>query len=302
MYDLIIIGGGPAGLTAGIYSARYKLNALILTAKPGGQMTEAHKIENWPGTESISGLELAKKLEGHAKKLGTKIKRAEVIDVKKNNGPFLVTTSEGERYEGISLILALGTEKRKLDIPGEDKYSGKGVSRCAICDAPLFKDKTVAVVGGSNAAAHSALLLVKYAKKVYIIYRKEAIRPDPLLEEELKGNKKIEIINNRQVKEIKGNKFIEHALLDNGENLKLEGLFIEIGGIPYAVIAKKLGIELDNDSFIIVDKAQSTNIKGVFAAGDITTGSNKLMQVITAAAEGAIAATSAYKFVKEQKK
>lgn len=264
-------------------------------------MLEAHKVENWPGEKEISGFELMKKFKGHVEKFNVEIKDGEVVDAKKEGEGFTVTTSKNEKYKAKTLLLALGLKRKKLGIPGEGKYAGKGVSRCAVCDAAFYKGKVVGVAGGSNAAANSAILLSRFAKKVYIIYRKEEIRAEPILKEEIKNNDKIEIINNAQVKEICGKDFVDSVILDSGKKLPLDGLFVEIGGMPSTVLAEGLGVRLDENKLIMVDDAQSTSVPGVFAAGDITTGSNKLMQIVTAAAEGAVAVTSAYKFLSGKK-
>jgi thioredoxin reductase (NADPH) len=290
MYDVIVIGGGPAGLSASIYASRYMLNTLVLSKDNGGAITEAHIVENYPGFESISGIELTEKFKKQAKKLGVELKDEESIGIKKEEGHFLVNN----KYKAKKVILAVGTERRKLNVPGEEEYMGKGVSYCATCDSPFYRDKVVGVVGGSNSAARAAQLLAEYAKKVYIIYRKEKIRAEPALCEQIDKNPKIEIISSTKVKEIKGDKFVNSVVFDSGEVFMLDGLFIEIGSVPAAAMPKELGVKLDDEGCIIVDEAMRTNVNGVYAAGDITTGSNKWRQVITACAEGGIAAASAY--------
>ena len=202
-------------------------------------------------------------------------------------------------YECKTLIITTGMEKRKLGIPGEKEFLGKGVSYCGTCDGPLFKDKIVGVVGGSDAAGVEALLLTEYAKKVYIIYRREQLRAEPVTFEQIKKNKKIEIIYKSNVTEIKGKQFVESVILDNGRELKLDGLFIEIGGIPTSYLVKDIGVKLTEDGHVIVDETQETNVDYIFAAGDITNASNKFKQIITAASEGCLAALSAYKHVRQ---
>jgi thioredoxin reductase (NADPH) len=294
MYDIIIIGGGPSGLTAAIYAARYKLNALVLTKEPYGTIAEASHVCNFPGFISISGFELMQRVEEQATKLGVTVEYEAVSKIR-HDKYFMIN----DTYEGKFLILALGTERRKLNIPGEKEFSGKGISYCFTCDAPLFKDKIVGVAGGADAAAMAALLLREYAKKVYIVYRKEKIRAEPMLVEQIEHDKKIEIIPNTIIKEIRGDKVITSLLFENGHEFKIDGLFVEIGSDPRNKIAKELGVELDSEGFIVVDKTQKTNIGKVFAAGDITTNSNKFRQVITACAEGAVAAESIYKLIKK---
>ncbi len=290
MYDVIILGGGPAGIAASIYSQRYQLKTILITKNIGGMIQDSHIIENYPGFKNISGMELADKFKEHLESLNIETKQAEIINIEKNDS-FVLTDKENNKYETKNIILALGTEKRKLNIKGEDKFLGKGVSYCYTCDSPFFKDKTVAVVGGSDSAAKASLLLANYAKKVYIIYRKEKLRCEPHYLEKIK-NKNIEILNNTQVLEIKGKEFVESAQLSNNQELKLDGLFIEIGTIPLTDLAKKLNIELDKNNYIKVNQDQQTNIPGIYAAGDIT--NQKLKQIITAAAQGAIAANSIF--------
>ena len=287
MYDVIIIGGGPAGVAAAIYSQRYKLKTLLITKNTGGMVLDSHLIENYPGFTKISGVELSKKFEEQIKQLNIEKIEAEIIDIDNN---LTLTDKNNNKYETKNIILALGTEKRKLNVQGEEKFLGKGVSYCYTCDAPFFKDKTVAIVGGSDSAAKAALLLADYAKKVYIIYRKENLRCEPHYLEKIK-NKNIEILNNTEIKEIKGTNFVESVTLTNSK-LKLDGVFIEIGTIPTTNLAKKLNIELDENNYIKVNNKQETNIKGVYAAGDIT--NQPLKQIITAAAQGAIAANSIF--------
>ena len=296
IYDLAVIGGGPAGLSAAIYGARYMLSTLLLCKDHGGAIAEAHVVENYPGFESISGIELTENFRKQAKKLGTDIKDDEAKGIRKEKGYFVINS----KYKAKKVILALGTWRRKLNIPGEEEFMGKGVSYCATCDAPFYRDKVVGVVGGSNSAARAAQLLAEYAKKVYIIYRKEKIRAEPMLAEKIMKNPKIEVIGNTNVREVKGDKFVNSAVFDSGEVFMLDGLFIEVGSVPSASLAKELGVKLDENSYIVVDSTMRTNIEGVYAAGDITTGSNQWRQVITACAEGGIAASSAYTDIKKE--
>ena len=303
LYDLIIIGAGPAGLAASIYASRYKIKHLILGKMFGGEALEAYKIENYPGITSASGMELMKKFQEHAQSLGVQIKQDEVTNIEKKNKDFEIITSQGKKYQTKTLILALGTKRRKLNIPGEKEFLGKGVSYCAICDAMFFKDKTVAVVGGSNSAVMSALLLSEHAKKVFIIHRKTELRAEPIMVEKVKVNSKIKIIYNTNVLEVKGtNNKLEKVILDklyqNNKELKLDGIFIEAGSVPAVALAKKIGVEVDEQNYIKITSGGATNVSGVFAAGDITCGLAKLRQIITAAAEGAVAATSVYKYLK----
>lgn len=294
IYDTIIIGAGPAGMTAAIYAARYRLKTLVISKDVGGVANLAHKVENWPGITSITGIELTQNFKKHVEASGVKIVQDEVI---KLANKFEVVTSSGKKFKSKTLILALGTVKRKLDIPGEDKFMGKGVSYCAICEAPMFKNKTVCVVGGRNSAAMAALLLSKYAKKVYIIYRRKKLNADPILIKQVEKNKKIKAVYNSEVNSILGTKFVEKIVLKDGKEMPMEGVFIEAGGIPLTDLAKELSIKLDEHSSIIVNSSMQTNIAGVFAAGDIT--NTPIDLIVTACADGAKAAYSAFKYLKK---
>ncbi len=298
-YDLIIIGSGPAGLSAGIYAGRYALKTLVLGAEAGGTANYAHRVENYPGFPSITGIKLMSNFKEHALSYA-EIKHEKVLEIKKTE-KFSVTTSSAV-YTSKAIIVASGTERRKLNI-GEDAFIGRGVSYCATCDAAFFRNRIVAVAGGNDSAAMSALLLSEYASKVYIIYRKEKIRAEPFWLNQIEKNSKITIINSTNIISVKGDKMLEEIELDrpysNSSSLKVDGLFIEIGSAPSSAFIRMIGAETDEQGYVIVDSSQATNIKGAYFAGDITTGSGKLKQIITAAAEGAIAAHSAYKFIKK---
>ena len=295
-YDLIIIGGGPAGFTAGIYAVRYNLKTLIIAATPGGLATDASEVENYPGFNRVSGYDLMQKFKDHALGLGAKLKTTQVVSVKREGQIFSVITSEGKTYSSKAIILALGTRRRKLQIPGEEEFLGKGVSYCAVCDAAFYKDKVVGVVGGSDSAAQAALLLAKYASKVYLIYRRKPLRAEPALVDKILANKKIEVVYNANVVKLAGSDKLQELILDTGQTIKADGLFVEIGGVPNTVLTKDLGVKTNDRGYIIVDPAMKTNVEGVFAAGDVTTGSNMMQQIITACAEGALSAESAYKY------
>ncbi|MCD6495693.1 MAG: FAD-dependent oxidoreductase [Candidatus Aenigmarchaeota archaeon] len=294
VYDIIIVGSGPAGLTAAVYAGRYLMKTLVIGELSGGMISEAHKVCNFPTYKSISGMELTQKMVDQVKSLGVEIRNERTEEVRKND-VFEVKTTEGV-YHGKTVILATGTEKRKLDIKGEKEFLGKGVSYCATCDAGFFKDKTVAIVGGSDAALTAALLLAEYAKKVYIIYRKDHFfRAEPAWIKQVEAEKKIEPVFNSNITEIKGGSLVESIKLDTGKELAVDGVFVEIGLIPITELAEKLDIKLEK-GHIVVDRMQRTSVPGIFAAGDIT--NNPLKQAITAAAEGAIAATTAYEKIK----
>ena len=301
-YNLIIIGAGPAGLSASIYASRYKLNHLVLGVSPGGQMGEIYEIENYPGFPSISGRELIEKFLEHSKKFGAEIRNESVVKIKKNEtGLFEVETSFGI-YQAQALIMAMGAVYRKMNIPGEKEYTGKGVSYCATCDAIFFKGKTVSVVGGGNSAVVVALELADFAKKVYLIHRGEKMSAEPAWLEKLNNLKNLEILKDNEVLEIKGKEKVEKIILTKPFNdkvsLSVDGVFIEVGTDPGVELAKKIGVETDEQNYIKVNADMSTNIAGIFGAGDITNGSNKFRQVLSACAEGALAAVGTYKMLK----
>lgn len=309
IYDLIIIGSGPAGLTASIYANRYKLSNLVIGKLPGGTITLAHKVENFPGFASISGLELGGKMVEQVKGLGADILTEDVARVEilgEAEKHFKVITESNKELEVKGLIVASGTERRKLEVPGEKEYLGKGVSYCTNCDAPFFKDKTVAQIGGSNAAVSGAVHTAEFAQKVYIIYRKNELRAEPIRVEEAKKNPKIEVIYNTNVTEVLGDgNRVTGIKLDNPyqgkSTLALDGVFVEIGGIPTSSFLRPLGVELDENDYIKVNEKMETNVPGLFAAGDVTTHGLVMSQAITACADGAIAAGNVYKYLKGQK-
>ena len=290
MNDVAIIGGGPAGLTAGIYAARYGMKAVIFSERNGGVITEAFKVCNFPSYEEISGYELTEKMINQVRKLGVRIVQAKVSGIQ-HNGNFLIKLGETE-YNARSLIIAIGRKKRLLNIPGEKEFTGRGVSYCATCDAAFFRGKKVAVIGGGNAALTSALLLSQFADEVYIIYRRDRFfRAEKMWIDAVNRENKIKPVFNSTLKSINGDNVVKSVTLNDGSELKLDGVFVDIGFDPDTTIPDSLGVRTDN-GYIVVNKKQETNVRGVFAAGDCT--NNPLKQVVTACAEGAIAATSAY--------
>lgn len=302
-YDLIIIGAGPAGYTASIYASRFKLNNLVIGEISGGLANEAHKIENYPGFIEISGMELMKKFREQAEHFGGKITNDSIVEIKKTKDIFKIKTRSEKIFSAKALILALGSSYKKLNVKGEKEFLGKGVSYCPTCDGMFFKDKIVAVIGGADSAVMAAIHLADIAKKVYLIYRKEKLRAEPIWTERAEKNKKIEIIYQTNILEIQGTAKVKQVILDtpykDKKELSLDGVFIEIGSVPNSVLIKDLNLSSDQEGFINIKDDGSTNIEGIFAAGDVTTGTNKLRQVITSAAEGAIAAKSAFNLLKK---
>jgi thioredoxin reductase (NADPH) len=303
IYDLIIIGAGAAGLTASVYASRYKLEHLIFGVEPGGQINEIHSVENWPGTIAISGRDLISNMVAQVNNFGVQIRGESISSIKKNEAEIFEVETGRDKYLAKAIILAMGTSYKKMNIPGEKEFTGKGVSYCATCDAMFFRDKIVSVVGGGNSAVVVALELADFASKVYLISRGERLSADPVWLDKLASNPKIEIIRETNVVEIKGDTKVEKIILDktlpdDKTFLTVDGVFIEIGSEPGIELARKLGVETDEQNFIKVGIDQSTNVSGVFAAGDVTTGSNKFRQIVMATAEGALAANGVYKKLK----
>ena len=300
-YSLIIIGAGPAGLTASIYASRFKVDNLIIGQALGGLVFEAHKICNYPSETEITGFELVNKMQEHAKKFGTSIIIDKVVGVDKvDNNEFKITTQSNKEFYAQTILLATGTEHRKMNLPNENKFLGKGVSYCATCDAMFYRDKTVAVIGGSDSANTTSLYLAEVAQKVYQIYRGEKLRGEAVWIEQIKNNKKIEVIYQTQVKGLVGDEKLKSIILDkpykSNSTIKLDGLFVEIGTVPQKVLIKDLSLKTDERDYVIVGQDQKTSQVGVWAAGDITNSSNNFRQIITACSEGAIATENIFKF------
>lgn len=306
-YDLIIVGAGPAGLAASIYASRYKINHLVLGGPSlGGTIALAHQVENYPGFPNISGLELAQNFLNHAQSLGGKIINQEVVEIKKADGFIVLTAGDKKKYRVKTVIIATGTKRRKLNVPGEDEYLGKGVSYCATCDAAFYKNRVAVVVGGANSACSGAIHLASFAQKVYLIYRKNNLRADPAWVDEVKTIENITIIYNNNVTAIEGDgQKVTQVKLDQPyqgqKNLATNGIFIEIGGAPVIDLIKSLGVKTDKQNFILTDQSMATNIAGIFCAGDANAWQKQCQQAVVAAAEGAIAATSVYQYLNRSK-
>ncbi|OGI16713.1 MAG: hypothetical protein A3J63_05050 [Candidatus Moranbacteria bacterium RIFCSPHIGHO2_02_FULL_40_12b] len=302
-YDLAIVGAGPAGLSASVYASRYGIKNIIIGEMPGGLTTKTHEIGNWLGTEKITGFEFAQKAANHAKSYSAEIISATVDQLEEKNGNFILFASDGKKIEAKTILLAMGTRHRKLGIPGEKEFLGKGVSYCATCDGFFFRGKIVAVAGGNDSAAEAAVFLAGIAEKVYIIYRGEKLRAEKFWTEAIKNNSKIEVICNTSIKEIEGDQRVEGIILDNprqnSETLKVDGIFIEIGLDPNTELVRNLEVDLDEEGYIKISPDGKTSTRGVWAAGDITDGSNKFKQIVTAASEGAIAARGIQQYLKK---
>jgi len=300
-YDTLILGAGPAGLAAALYAGRYNLKTAVIAKSIGGATISAGAIENWPGFFG-TGKKLMEIFKMHSEKFGARFLEAEVTGVRKDSNGFVLLVGEKEIH-GKTLILALGLSRRKLDIEGEKKFLGKGVSYCTTCDGIFFKKKIVAVIGGSDSAAKSALYLSELAEKVYLIHRGNELRCEPVYLKQMKEAGNIKLILNSEIKKIHGISHVSGIIIENQKgkktNLNVDGVFIEVGALPAGKIAKELRVSMNRKGSIITNKNAETNLPGVFAAGDTT--DNPLKQVVTAAAEGAIAAKSAYDFLRMKK-
>ncbi len=276
MYDLVIIGGGPGAVAAGVYAARKKMRVLLIAQEFGGQSLVSSDIQNWIGTKSVSGLELAKMFEEHLRAQ----EDIEIIDsdlvnkVSKRDEGFLVETENGKSVETKTVLVVSGSRRKRLGIPGEDKLDGRGVVFCSTCDAPLFKDKIVAIVGGGNAGVEAVLDSIPYASKIYLIVR-SIIKADLVTQEKIKKSSKLEIILNAEIQEILGDDFVTGLRYKNKEfrevkELKLDGVFVEIGSIPNSDFVKSL-VNTNEIGEIIVDhKNQASSFEGIWAAGDVS--------------------------------
>jgi thioredoxin reductase (NADPH) len=300
IYDLVVLGAGPAGMTAAIYAGRYNLKTLVVGKSVGGTVNLAGEIENWPGFIG-SGMELMGNIRNQVEKFGAEILEADVKSVEKEDGLFVLNVDD-KIIKGKSLIVALGTEHRQLNIPGEKEFLGKGVSYCATCDGNFFRGKSVAVVGGADSAAKAALYLSDICEKVYVIYRKHEMRCEPVSLSKICSKENISIKYFSNPTEVLGESVVRGLKIktddpDKGESdevIDVDGVFIEVGATPAAEVVKGLGLEMEN-GYIKVDRKGRTSVDGVFGAGDVTNGPMK--QVVTAAGEGAIAAKMAHEFV-----
>jgi thioredoxin-disulfide reductase len=310
IYDLIIIGGGPAGITAGIYAGRQRMNTLLITKEFGGQMAKkATEVCNYPGFENISGLELIEKFVSHLEKQqSVEIKFSQVGKIKKEEdsatgaGIFTITTTETEKIQGKSVIIATGADPRPLEAIGEKEFIGKGVGYCVTCDGPVFRNKTVAVIGGGNTGFEAALFMTNYASKIYILEHGPEIKADEENQKEVKNSDKIEIITNASVKEIKGETLVSSLIYQDNvskeqKTLEVQGVFIEIGSQPATAIAKGLVDFTKRDEIIVESETFMTKTPGLFAAGDNNSGIYK--QIVTAAGEGCKTALAAYDYLRK---
>jgi len=300
-WDLIIIGAGPAGLTAGIYGARSGLKTLIIEEKtPGGAAAESPLIENYPGFPAISGRELIDKMVEHCKKFEVPINELEKVVELDLKGERKVVKTDRATYTASAIIVASGCHYRELGVPGENEFRGRGVSFCAVCDGAFFKGRRVIVLGGGNSAAVSALYLSNLASNVKLAHRRDTLRAEEALAKDLQ-ERNVELLWNTEIKEIKGDVKVKSVVLFNNKTgetkeIEMDGVFVQVGEVPNTQFAKEVGVEVDKGGYIIVDERQRTNINGVYAAGDVTTGPVK--QVGTAVGQAIVAATEAFGYIK----
>jgi len=300
MYDLIIIGGGPAGLTAGLYASRARLNVLMLERlAPGGQVLNTDWVENYPGfPEGISGFELVDRMKAQSEKFGLQIANEEALDLELAGATKTVKTNKGE-HEAKTVILACGATWKKLGVEGEALLAGKGVSYCATCDGPFYRDQDVAVIGGGDTAVEEAIFLTRFAKKIYLVHRRDQLRATKLLQERVMAEEKITLLWDTIPVRIAGRNGVEgielrHVKTGEITRKDVQGVFIFVGTIPNTDVAKNL-IKLDANGFVLTNDDMETSVSGIFAAGDIR--SKRFRQIATAVGEGAAAAFSVEKYL-----
>jgi thioredoxin reductase (NADPH) len=304
LFDVIIVGGGPAGLTAGLYTSRARLKTLLIEkGLIGGQVTTTEFVENYPGfEEGITGTELAMKMEKQAKRFGLEIMQGSVETLSLEGKMKKITLEGNDIYETKSIIIATGAHPKHLRIAGEDAFRGKGVSYCATCDGAFFKGEKIAVIGGGDSAVQEGIFLTKFAEKVYIVHRRDKLRAEKLLQERALGNQKVEFVWDTVVEEIQGNDAVQSLKLRNVKTqeitpLDVQGVFIYIGYNPNTDFLRDI-VELDQEGFIITNELMVTSVPGIFAAGDVR--SKNLKQIATAVGDAAIAGVEAEKYIEEK--
>ena len=304
-YDLIIAGGGPAGITAGIYASRQKLNTLLITKNFGGQLArKTVHIKNYPGFGEVSGLELIQKFEKHLRVQHIEIKMGDIENIKKDGDLFLVSMKDGQHFGSKSVLIATGADPRPLSVPGEKEFIGRGVSYCTACDGPVFKDKTIAVVGGGDAGFEAAIFLTNYAKKIYILERSAEVRAKEEIQDEARSTGKIEVLLNATLKKLEGDNFLKAAVFEDSsvsqeKRLEIQGIFVETGSQPATSFIKDL-VDFNEKGEIISGTFGETKTPGLFAAGDVTDIPYK--QVVIAAGSGSKAVFAIYNYLKNSGK
>lgn len=303
-YDMLIVGAGCAGLAGAMYAGRMGMKVLVLGELRGGTITTTNVVENYPGFISLTGMELAAKLEEHAKAYpSVEIKDEKVVKIERRQDGVFSVKSDASSYEVKTILYATGTEWKKLGAPGEKEFANRGVHYCALCDGAFYKKKAVAVIGGSDSAAKDALVLTEWADKVYMIYRGEKIRPEPVNYERVIKNSKIEIIYNTNVLEVRGEKKVAGVRLDRpykgSDALPLDAVFVAIGHLPLSQLAKEAGVEIDLKGYVKINRNSETSVPGFYAAGDVT--DTRFKQAIVGVGEAVEAVYSAYLYLEEKK-
>lgn len=303
MYDVVIIGSGPAGLSAAVYAKRANLNVAVIEKEyeGTGQIAESGNVNNYLGLPDINGYDLGEKFREHALSLNVCFIEKEALNIEENDSGYTIKLDDGENIKSKTIIYAAGAYPRRADVPGEEEYAGKGVSYCAICDGAFYKDKTVSVLGGGDTALDDALYLSDICKKVYLIHRRNEFRGAQSTVEKLKEKDNVEFVLSDSVVEIKGDKKPDSVKLKSGKELAVDGIFIAYGSVPQTALVKDI-VQLDDKGYIVAGEDGFTNsadngdcLRGFFAAGDVRT--KKLRQVVTAVSDGANAATSAAEYL-----
>ncbi len=304
MIDVLIVGSGVTGLSAALYSARYELSTLVVGDMLGGATSTAWTVENYPGFESIDGYDLVVKMKDQVEKLGVKINADKITEISKNGETFTAKTEGGETIEAKTVIFTQGAARRKLGLPKEEEFAkGRGVHYCTTCDGPLYKGKIIIVVGGGDAAVKGMLLASQYAEKIYCVNMVAGLTGEPVNLQRIQkylDSGKVEVIDNTQVTELLGDERLTGAKLKNGQELKADGLFVEIGAQPDVELAKILGVELDKGGYVVVNNMMETNVPGVFAGGDTTNFFGHFKQIVTGCAMGSVASTSAFAHIQKK--
>jgi len=306
-FDVIVIGAGPAAYGAALYTARYMLKTLIIGENPGGQLTEAGEVDDYLGLIGYQAMDVIKAFSQHVNKYKVPVLIDSVEYFVRDGDHYTVKTKRKGSFSAKSIIVAVGVKRRKLNVPGEQEFAGRGVSYCSICDAPLFRNReAVVVVGGGDSALEGAELLSRYVKKVYLVHRRDKFRAQPIYVEVVRSKPNVEFLLNSVVTKIEGEKTVKRVEVQDLNSkrvreIEADGVFVEIGFEPPMEFAKKNNLETDVNGYIKVDEWMRTNLTGVFAAGDCTSMWLGFRQIVTAAAQGAVAAYSAYKFLSEGK-
>ncbi len=301
MIDVAIIGSGVTGLSAALYAARYEMSSVVIGDFLGGATSTAWTVENYPGFESIDGYDLVVKMKDQVEKLGVALQADRVTDIAKTATGFALTTEAGQPVEAKTVIFAPGAARRKLGLPNEDEFAlGRGIHYCTTCDGPLYKGKTIGIVGGGDASVKGVNLAAQYAEKIYLIVRADLLNAEPINYQRAKvqidaGN--VEVLLQNEVVELLGTDRLTGAKLKNGRELTLDGLFVEIGAVPDVELAVKLGVALDDHGYIAVNNMMETNVPGIYAAGDTTNFFGHFKQIVTGCAMGSVASTSAFNHI-----